>query len=252
MAVQLSNRIISLAVVLALLVSALPLAAQESTQGTTPAPTQPESTTFLSFVGMIDSGSINNLLRIVNDQVQQRQTKHIVLLISSPGGDTTAAFAAYNVLRNVKADLTTFNIGNVDSAAMLLFCAGKERYALQGTRFLIHGNSFNPPPNMQMDSALMDAQLQQLKSLNQMVIRVVSETAKKKDAEIEAAVHSQAILTPEQAKVWGIVQEVKDAFSVPTGASMISVSSVVEPELAKKTFPFSSLPPGTISNKTKH
>jgi ATP-dependent protease ClpP protease subunit len=62
----------------------------------------------------------------VNDQVQQHQTQHIVILISSPGGDTTAAFAAYNVLRNVKADITTFNIGHVDSAAMLLFCAGKD------------------------------------------------------------------------------------------------------------------------------
>jgi ATP-dependent protease ClpP protease subunit len=68
-----------------------------------------------------------------------------------------------------------------------------------------------------MDSALMDAQLQQLKSLNQMVIRVVSETAKKKDAEIQAAVHSQAILSPDQAKMWGIVQDVRDSFSVPSG-----------------------------------
>jgi ATP-dependent protease ClpP protease subunit len=96
----------------------------------------------ISFVGGIDSGSMAGLLRTVNEQIQ-KGNKDITLLIASPGGDTTAAFAAYNVLRNVPAEITTFNIGNVDSAAMLLYCAGKKRYSMPATRFLIHGNSFN-------------------------------------------------------------------------------------------------------------
>ncbi len=195
-------------------------------------------TVIISFVGGIDSGSMAGLLRMVNEQIRQNNS-HIIILIASPGGDTSAAFAAYNVLRNVPAEITTFNIGNVDSAAMLLYCAGKKRYSMPATRFLIHGNSFNPAPNTMLDGNMLDAQLQQVKSLNQIVIHVISETAQKKDAEIEAAVRSQQILTPEQAKQWGIVQEIRDSFMVP-GATMVSVSS--EPvDTEKKVAPFSSI-----------
>jgi ATP-dependent Clp protease, protease subunit len=223
----------SFAVFIAILLgSACVLSVAQST-----APAAQNNEWIISFLGPIDSGSMAALLRSVNDQIRQNHT-NITILIASPGGDTTAAFFAYNVLKTLPATITTFNVGNVDSAAMLLYCAGTKRYSMPATRFLIHGNSYNPPPNTALDGASLDAQLQQVKSLNQMVIHVISETAQKKETEIEAAVHGQQILTPEQAKQWGIVQEIKENFMVP-GATMVSVSA---PSPEQKTpSPYSSV-----------
>lgn len=179
----------------------------------------------INFVAPITGDTINNLIKIVNDQ-GTKGNRRITVLISSGGGDTTAALAAYNILRHLSnVELTTFNIGNVDSAAMLLYCAGSKRYSLPGpgTRFLIHGNSATFQAGVPMDANLVDSQLQQLNSLNQMVAQVLSEVTKNKRAEIDLAIHSQTILTPEQAKEWGIVDDIKPNFMEP-GATFLAVS----------------------------
>ncbi len=61
----------------------------------------------------------------------------------------------------------------------------------------------------------MDAQLQQLRSMNAMVEKVIEQIAPKRTTEIEAAVKSQRILSPEEAKDWGIVQDIRDSFMEP-------------------------------------
>jgi ATP-dependent Clp protease protease subunit len=207
-------------------------------QDSTPTAAQPERIAVVSFLVQVDSNSVNQLLRVVTDQMRQG-TKKIVVIISSPGGDTASAFAAYNVLRHLPIELTTFNVGNIDSAAMLLYCAGTHRYSLPKTRFLIHGNSLTFGVGVPMDSTFLDAQLEQLKNLNQIVIQVVSATAHKKDAEVEKAVHSQEILGPEEAKEWGLVQDIRKDFMEP-GAVMVSVNATVSPE-SKMPVQFSSI-----------
>jgi ATP-dependent Clp protease protease subunit len=184
----------------------------------------------ITFVVPVDSNSANMLIHMVTSQAQIG-VKDITLVLASPGGDTAAAFAAYNILKTLPINLTTFNVGNIDSAAMLLYCAGKHRYSLPGpgVRFLIHGNSISFGVGMPMDANAMDAQTAQLKSLNQMVVDAISTVAGKKRSDVEAAVHGQVILSPEQAKEWGIVQEIKDNFMTP-GATLLSVNNPAEPE----------------------
>jgi ATP-dependent protease ClpP protease subunit len=210
--------------------------------------TLPPHPVVITFVVPIDSNSANMLIHIV-DQQSQAGNKDITLVLASPGGDTAAAFAAYNILKTLPINLTTFNVGNIDSAAMLLYCAGKYRYSLPGpgVRFLIHGNSITFGPGVPMDANSMDAQTAQLKSLNQMVVDSISAVAGKKRSEVEAAVHGQVILTPEQAKEWGIVQEIKDTFMTP-GAFLLSVNNPAPPP-EPNPIQFKSIEP-TIGSKT--
>lgn len=216
---------------------------QEST------PSQPHGVV-ITFVVPIDSNSANQLIHIVTSQTQGG-VKDVTLVLASPGGDTAAAFAAYNILKTLPIDLTTFNVGNIDSAAMLLYCAGKHRYSLPGpgVRFLIHGNSLTLGVGVPMDANALDAQTAQLKSLNQMVIDAISTVASKKRSDIEAAVHSQVILTPEQAEQWGIVQEIRPTFMMP-GDTLISVNQPPSPE--PTPMQFKSIEPSIGSQTQTH
>lgn len=195
------------------------------------APT-PERSVVINFSVPIDNNSANGLLRVVSGQMQQG-IKKITILISSPGGDTVSAFAAYNILRNLPVDITTINIGTVDSAALLIYCAGNHRESLDGPgiRFLIHGNSATI--GIPLDANSMDAQLQQLKNMNQMVIQVLTAVAPKHKADIEKAVASQTILTPEQAKDWDLVQRITDQL-IPPGASFVAVNTEAQPSKTTK------------------
>jgi ATP-dependent protease ClpP protease subunit len=195
-------------------------AASLSAQQPTPAP--PERV-IINFILPIDTNSVNLLLATVNGQVRVG-VKKITIVISSPGGDTAAAFAAYNILKNVDAEITTFNAGNIDSAAMLIYCAGKHRYSFASpARFLIHSNALTLGAAVPLDYTFLDAELQQIKSLNEMIAQVVVASSNKKLAEVETAIHGQTILSPEEAKQWGIVQEIRSTFMEP-GAVLISVN----------------------------
>jgi ATP-dependent protease ClpP protease subunit len=165
----------------------------------------------------------------------------VKILLSSSGGDTASAFAGYNYLHNLPIHITTYNVGTVDSAAVLLFCGGRERYALPGTRFLIHGNSLTVPPGMPLNASSLDAQLQQIKSLNQMIIQVVSATSNEKmRPNIETAVRDQTILSAEEAKAWGLVQNVRTNF-MEVGDMMVALPPIEQIE--KK--PIQPLTPNT-------
>ena len=125
-------------------------------------------------------------------------------LLASSGGDPASGFAAYNILKNIPAEITTFNTGNIDSAAILIYCAGKYRYSLPSpARFLIHSVALNPiSTNFPVERTYLESQLAQINSLNQVITQVIKENSKKTQAEVEGAVNGQTILSPEQAKEW--------------------------------------------------
>lgn len=65
----------------------------------------------------------------------------IKLFMSSPGGDVGAAFALYYHLRSLGRKITTYNIGDVSSAAVIAYLAGDERLAATYSHFLLHSAS---------------------------------------------------------------------------------------------------------------
>jgi ATP-dependent Clp protease protease subunit len=173
----------------------------------------PPERVIISFILPVTPDTVNVLLSVVNAQVRNG-TKKITLVLSSPGGDPSSAFAAYNILRSIPAEITTFNAGAIDSATILIFCAGKHRYSLPSpSRFLIHGTALNPMTvSVNIESRWLESQLQQLKSMDQIIAQVITANSNKKQSEVENAIRGQVILSPEEAKQWGIVQEIKDRF----------------------------------------
>jgi ATP-dependent Clp protease protease subunit len=201
-----------------LLLAVFPVAIVAQQTPVVPAPEKPSTINFLVEVNPIN---VNQLIQLVNMQLRNN-VKKITLVISSSGGDAAAGFTAYNYLKGIPAEVTTYNIGNVDSAAAIMFCAGKNRYALKDTRFLLHGTSFVLPGGATVNAEGLETQLELLKSMNHLVSHVISSATNKKEPEVDAMIHGQVILTPEQAKQWGLIQDVKDTFFDPN-ANLITV-----------------------------
>ena len=61
------------------------------------------------------------------------------LLISTPGGQVREGMVLYNILRGLPLQLTTHNVGNVDSVGNVIFLAGTKRYACSNATFMFHG-----------------------------------------------------------------------------------------------------------------
>lgn len=65
-------------------------------------------------------------------------TKNIVIVIASPGGDPDATWTMYTVLKSFGIRVITIGAGKVFSAATVLFLVGSDRYIFEETVFLFH------------------------------------------------------------------------------------------------------------------
>jgi ATP-dependent protease ClpP protease subunit len=89
------------------------------------------------FIGPINHSSACTVRNLCLQALQSGATE-LELHLSTEGGNMTAGFALYFFLKSLPLPLTTHNIGSVESVGVVIFLAGRKRYACPGTRFLIH------------------------------------------------------------------------------------------------------------------
>jgi ATP-dependent Clp protease, protease subunit len=135
--------------------------------------------------------------------------RDISLYINSPGGVVTAGLAIYDTMQYLRAPVSTICIGMAASMASVLLAAGAKgkRYALPNSRVMIHQGSGgfrgNTPDVM--------IQVKELESLikinNEILARHTGQTVEK----IERDTERDNFMSPEEAKEYGIIDEVYTA-----------------------------------------
>jgi ATP-dependent protease ClpP protease subunit len=96
----------------------------------------------IKFYSPVNEASIGSLMKTVDQKVAGGATQFTVL-ISTSGGSVFHGLTAYNYLKGIPAQVTTHNIGSVDSIGVALFCAGQHRISVPQARFLLHPVSMN-------------------------------------------------------------------------------------------------------------
>ena len=81
---------------------------------------------YVTFSAEINQNTTEALIAAMSDCINLRVEK-VSLLISTPGGSTMNGLNLYNFLQGVPFELTTHNIGNVDSIGNAIFLAGKSK-----------------------------------------------------------------------------------------------------------------------------
>ncbi len=86
-----------------------------------------EAAVFINFNVPITQSNANQLMHVVNEMVNVKRRK-LVILLSSTNGDPRAAFSAYNFLTGIVGiQIVTHNMGMVSNNALPLFCVGQMR-----------------------------------------------------------------------------------------------------------------------------
>lgn len=98
---------------------------------------------FVSFLHGVQATSVRALIDTVTRILHKERPKSLGLLISTPGGDVNEGVLLFNTLRALPVELTTYNIGNVDSIGNVIFLAGSHRVASPSATFMFHGVAWN-------------------------------------------------------------------------------------------------------------
>lgn len=87
------------------------------------------------FIGEINDG---NIFALINYTKQIPDVTKLTINISSTGGSIFSAITIYNYLKNLPYEIVTHNLGEVSSAAILLYLAGTTRTSEDIAKFMIH------------------------------------------------------------------------------------------------------------------
>ncbi|HEY3471169.1 MAG TPA: ATP-dependent Clp protease proteolytic subunit [Amycolatopsis sp.] len=160
------------------------------------------------FLGVqIDDASANDVMAQLLTLESIDPDRDISIYINSPGGSFTAMTAIYDTMQFVKPDIQTVCIGQAASAAAVLLSAGTpgKRYALPNSRVLIHQPATEGTYGQVSDLEIQANEIQRVR--RQMEVILAKHTNKDPD-QIKADIERDKILTAEEAKQYGIIDEV--------------------------------------------
>lgn len=153
----------------------------------------------------------DNVANVVTAQLlfleAEDPTKDISLYINSPGGSISAGMAIYDTMQFIRPDVVTICVGQAASMAALLLAAGAsgKRFALPNSRVLIHQPSMSGLSGQATDIDIHAREILRLReSMNRILAHHTGQTVEKLQGDVER----DYIMTAEQAKEYGIVDQV--------------------------------------------
>ncbi len=137
----------------------------------------------------------------------QDPKKDIQLYINSPGGVLTSALAIYDTMQYVKCPVSTVCIGSAASGAAVLLGAGAKgkRFALPNSQILLHQVAVSGVSGQAVEIEIAAKQIVKLK---QQVNKILARHTGQKLEKIEKDTDRDFYLSPEDAKIYGLIDQV--------------------------------------------
>jgi ATP-dependent Clp protease protease subunit len=132
--------------------------------------------------------------------------KDIFFYLNSPGGVVSSGLAIYDTMRYIKPAVCTVCMGQAASMAAIILAAGEKgkRYALPHSRILIH----QPLGGFQGQASDIGIQAKEILRLKGELNSILKDLTRQPLEKIEADTDRDFYMTSEQAREYGIVDEV--------------------------------------------
>ena len=134
--------------------------------------------------------------------------KEISMYINSPGGVVTSGMAIYDTMQYIRAPVATLCIGQAASMGSLLLAAGEKgmRFALPNARIMVH----QPSGGFQGQASDIERHAQEILDMRARLNKIYVTHTGQSLRKIEDALERDTFMTAEQAKDFGLVDEVTE------------------------------------------
>lgn len=169
----------------------------------------------INFYSGVAEESVNAIINFTTQQIltsnqnPENKLDEIIIQVSSGGGSSDHGLLAYNFLTQLSIPKTTIGMGNVDSAAVMIFSAGDKRIAMPSCRFLLH-ESLTTISNGTFNAT----KLHEIANLNERITtdycKVVSKITGQKLSSVMKKVQEGQVMDSEKAKKYGLVTAIQE------------------------------------------
>ena len=139
--------------------------------------------------------------------------KDISFYINSPGGVVTSGLAMYDTMQYIKPDVSTVCIGQAASMGSLLLAGGAagKRYSLPHSRIMIH----QPHGGARGQASDIEIQAKEILRLREKLNNIYVTHTGQKLATIEKAMDRDNFMSADEAKAFGLVDNVVESHVLP-------------------------------------
>ncbi len=163
--------------------------------------------------GPIDDHAANLIIAQLLYLESEDQKKDIYLYVNSPGGSVTSTLAIVDTMNHVRPDVATFCVGIAASGGAIVLSAGKKgkRFILPNAEVMIH-QPLGGAEGQASDIAINAKHILKTKdNLNKLLSKNTGKTL----AQIEKDVDRDFFMDAEEAKKYGIVDEIVTKSKTP-------------------------------------
>ena len=156
-------------------------------------------------------GPVNdNVATLVTAQLlfleSENPKKEISFYINSPGGLVTAGLGIYDTMQYIKPPVSTLCIGQASSMGSFLLAAGEKgkRFSLPNSRIMVH----QPSAGYQGQATDIEIHAKEIMALKERLNKIYSKHTNKSEDQIRKALERDKFMTPDEAKDFGLIDEV--------------------------------------------
>lgn len=160
------------------------------------------------FLGVqVDDASADDVMAQLLVLESQDPDSLITMYINSPGGSFTALTAIYDTMQYIKPQIQTVCLGQAASAAAVLLAAGSpgRRLALPNARVLIHQPAMEGMQGQASDIQIVADEIDRMRAWLEDTLAHHSGTPVE---QVRRDIERDKILTAEQAKEYGLIDQV--------------------------------------------
>jgi ATP-dependent Clp protease, protease subunit len=147
----------------------------------------------------------------------QSRSQEIHFYINSPGGSVTATLAIYDTMQFLECPISTYCMGMAASGAAVLLAAGTKgrRYALPHAKVMIH----QPWGQIGGQASDVEIQMNEIVKEKRLLNEIIAKHTGRPIDVIEAETERDRYFRAEEAKEFGLVDEVLEKMTVEPKAS---------------------------------
>ena len=163
--------------------------------------------------GVVEDGMASLIVAQLLFLESENPKKEINLYINSPGGVVTAGLSIYDTMQFIRPPVATLVMGQAASMGSLLLAAGEAglRGALPNSRIMVH----QPSGGYQGQVTDILIHAREVEGLKRRLNEIYEKHTGRTYEEIENALERDRFLSPEEARAFGLIDQVHDKRAVP-------------------------------------
>ena len=157
-------------------------------------------------VGPVNDGMASLVCAQLLFLESENPKKEIALYINSPGGVVTSGLAMYDTMQYIRPEISTVCVGLAASAGSLLLTAGRKgkRFSLPNSNIMIH----QPSGGFQGQASDIEIHAKEILKTRDRLNEIYVKHTGQELSKIENAMDRDRFMTPDEAKDFGLIDEV--------------------------------------------